>query len=299
VLNHGFEYRERIPRSAAGVTVLRYLGTHYDHSTVDEWSQRLGAGLVFIDGIAAVATHPLEEGQTLTWFRPPWHEPDVPRRYGIAYRDRDLLALVKPAGLPTLPGAGFLENTLLAVVRRDDPLAVPMHRLGRWTSGLVLFARTGLARAGLAELFRSGRIEKHYRCVASGTPGQTRGSIETPIGRVPYPPLGQLWAACENGKRAHSTVEVRRTGTSRFLADVQIFTGRPHQIRIHLAAWGHPLVGDPLYTVGGVPYHGGTALPGDPGYQLHATRLRLPHPTHGGVVELRSAAPFDLIADAD
>lgn len=189
-----------------------YLCTRYDHSTDDEWKERLEQGLVHLDGKPAELDQKLQDGQMLTWHRPPWHEPDVPRSFGVAYRDRDLLAVIKPAGLPTLPGAGFLENTLLSQIRSSDPGAVPMHRLGRWTSGLVLFARNGSTRAKLAELFRTRRIAKQYRCLAEGTPNQRRFEIDTPIGLVPYPPLGQLWAASATGKPAKSFVDVCHIG---------------------------------------------------------------------------------------
>jgi len=299
LLNHGFDYRERIPRTAAGKTVLAYLCARYDHSSAEEWRSRIAKQLVRLDGKTAQPDTPLRPGQTLIWHRPPWREPDIPRGFAVAFRDSDLLAVIKPAGTPTLPGAGFLENTLLAQVRDREPEAVPMHRLGRWTSGLVLFARNGAARATLAESFRTRRIEKQYRCVAAGIPTRRRFQIDVPIGLVPYPPLGLLWAANPEGKPARTVVDARRVGRDAFLADVRIVTGRPHQIRIHLAAAGHPLVGDPLYAAGGRPREGSRALPGDPGYLLHATRLRLPHPRTGHELDLRSAPPFDLDASTE
>jgi 23S rRNA pseudouridine1911/1915/1917 synthase len=224
----------------------------------------------------------LRAGQRLTWLRPPWTEPEVPLATAILFEDGDLLAVAKPSGLPTLPGGGeFLEHTLLALVRRRHPEASPMHRLGRGTSGLVLFAPGAEARKPLQAAFQDPQTRKVYRALCSGHPGSDAFEITAPIGEVPYPPLGCLHAAEPAGRPSCSRVTVleRREGAS--LLDVEIHTGRPHQIRIHLAWAGHPLVGDPLYGPGGIPLPETRALPGDPGYLLHAHQLELPHPRTG------------------
>ena len=90
--------------------------------------------------------------------------------YAVLFEDEDLLAVAKPSGLPTLPGAGYLENTLLTLVRRRTPGASPVHRLGRGTSGVVLFARTPAAMRAITEAWREHRVTKIYRALATGTP---------------------------------------------------------------------------------------------------------------------------------
>ena len=105
--------------------------------------------------------------------------------------------------------------------------------------------------------------------------------IEAPIGPVPHPRLGTIHAACSTGKPALSRVRILERRTDASLLEVTIETGKPHQIRIHLAAAGHPLVGDPLYRKGGQVKEGDVALPGDIGYHLHAERLCLRHPATG------------------
>jgi 23S rRNA pseudouridine1911/1915/1917 synthase len=169
-----------------------------------------------------------------------------------------------------------------------------MHRLGRWTSGIVLFARTPDARATVARSWREGRVRKLYRTLASGSCPRPKFRVEHPIGPVPYPPLGTLHAAFAEGKAASSEIHLVQQGTHAFLADVLIDTGRPHQIRIHLAAAGCPLQGDPLYAAGGRPAPDCRALPGDPGYRLHATRLSLDHPRDGAQIEIACEPPPEL-----
>jgi 23S rRNA pseudouridine1911/1915/1917 synthase len=194
--------------------------------------------------------------------------------------------------LPTLPNGGFLEHTLRHLVRRLHPEATAVHRLGRGTSGLVLFARTPEARRRLAADWREGRVEKDYLALVHGVP-EAAFSIDAPIGSVPHPRLGHVHAASPDGRPSLSHVRLLQARDGRSLCVVRIPTGRPHQIRIHLAFAGHPLVGDPLYVAGGVPGPD-PGLPGDPGYRLHAWRLRFEHPASARTIEIESAPPPEL-----
>jgi 23S rRNA pseudouridine1911/1915/1917 synthase len=289
--NNGFEYREQIGDRGGGLTVLSYLSGSYRHSSEEEWRNRLENGEISLDGLQAQPDAVLKPGQRLVWRRPPWEEPNVPLAYDVLYEDEDLLATAKPCGLPTAPAGGFFEHTLLALVRKSFPEATPVHRLGRGTSGIVLFARTGRARSALCAALRRNEVTKVYRALAGGVPSADSFSIETPIGPVPHPRLGTIHAASPAGKRALSRVKVLERRAGAFLVEVCIETGRPHQIRIHLAAAGHPLIGDPLYVTGGGFREGGDALPGDCGYLLHAERIHLHHPATGGPLEILHRPP--------
>ena len=295
-MNQGYTYVLQIGPEAAGCCLSRYLADRYPHSTLEEWQSRIAAGAVRLDGDSVGGEAQLRPGQTLTWERPPWAEPAAPASFAVLHKDADLLAVEKPAGLPTLPGAGFLEHTLLFLVRAFDPDATPLHRLGRFTSGIVLFARNREARAHLARQFATRSVGKLYRALATGIPDRDTFEVTVPIGPVPHEVLGTVHGASPSGRPAHSDVQVveRREGT--FLCDVRIATGRPHQIRIHLAAAGHPLLGDPLYVAGGVPAPGCRALPGDPGYRLHASELRITHPRTGSELLVKCSPPLDLRA---
>jgi 23S rRNA pseudouridine1911/1915/1917 synthase len=247
-----------------------------------------------VDGLEVQADAVLKPGQMLLWRRPPWNEPEIPLAYAVLHEDEDLLAVAKPCGLPTIPGGGFLEHTLLWLVQKRYPEATPIHRLGRGTSGVVLFARTARARSVLSAAMRQSEVIKVYRALAGGVPPQAKFSITTPIGPIPHPRLGTIHAACPTGKRALSRVSILERRADACLLEVTIETGRPHQIRIHLAAAGHPLVGDPLYRAGGGLRGDGGALPGDLGYLLHAERLCLRHPATGLPFEVSCCPPPEL-----
>ncbi|NTW57912.1 MAG: RluA family pseudouridine synthase [Nitrospirae bacterium] len=294
-LNEGCEYREQLGPDANGRTLIDYLSRRYDHSSSAEWAMRIASGHVLIDDRPAYADDVLRRGCELVWQRQPWIEPDAPRSFGLLYEDDDLIAVNKPAGLPTLPGANFLQSTLLYLVRTHAPDAAPLHRLGRWTSGIVLCAKNQLARTELMHQWSAQKVGKRYRALASGCPAWNEIAISTPIGPVPHALLGSVHAATPKGKPSLSYVTVIERREDSFLCDVRIATGRPHQIRIHLASSGHPLVGDPLYGAGGLPLLDTRALPGDPGYHLHAAELGFHHPSTSHEVVIECEPPSLLM----
>ena len=293
--NQGYVHREQVGAEGIGRTLVAHLAARHPLADLELWRARIQEGQVRLDERPAPPEAPLRPGQWITWARPPWIEPEVPFATAVLFEDEDLLAVAKPSGLPTLPGGGeFLEHTLLALVRRRAPEASPMHRLGRGTSGLVLFARTTAARKPLQVVFQERQTRKVYRTLCQGQPALDAFEITTPIGEVPYAPLGLLHAATPGGRASLSRVTVLERRQDASLLEVEILTGRPHQIRIHLASAGHPLVGDPLYGPGGTPLPGTCAVPGDPGYLLHAQRLELRHPRTGIWLTLQCQPPPPL-----
>jgi 23S rRNA pseudouridine1911/1915/1917 synthase len=290
-LNDGCEYCERLGPDADGRTLLYYLSRRYRHSSSAEWATRIAAGHVLIDDRPAHTDSVLRAGGALVWQRPPWIEPDAPKSFSVLYEDDDVIAVNKPAGLPTLPGANFLQSTLLYLVRAYAPDATPLHRLGRWTSGIVLCAKTQSARTELMRQWSAKKVGKLYRALATGRPGWDETTINTPIGPVPHALLGSIHGASQKGKDSLSYVTVIERRADSFLCEVRIATGRPHQIRIHLASSGHPLAGDPLYGAGGLPLPDTHALPGDPGYHLHAAKLSFCHPITGRGITIECEPP--------
>jgi 23S rRNA pseudouridine1911/1915/1917 synthase len=295
--NQGHTYREQVGASSAGRAVLAHLSDRFSRAGAEEWRERIALGQVKLDDAPTTAETRLRAGQWLSWARPPWVEPPVPLDTAVLHQDEWLLAVAKPRGLPTMPGGGlYLEHTLLSVVRRRAPEASPMHRLGRDTSGVVLFARTAAASGIIQAAFRARRVGKVYLALSAGHPSLDAFSVTAPIGEVAHPLLGTVHAAVAGGRHATSHVRVleRRQEAGEppcTLVEVVIETGRPHQIRIHLAHAGHPLLGDPLYGAGGLPLAGTRALPGDPGYLLHAQRLEFAHPVSGAPLVIECAPP--------
>src|SRR5205823_5205546 len=279
-----------------GRTLLSHLASLYPHSTPQAWQQNLNNGELTVNGVTATGSESLTSGQTLVWNRPPWIEPDSPQHFEVLFNDRHLLAVNKPSGLPTLPGGGFMENTLLRLVQKQTPDASPVHRLGRATTGIVLFAKTTQAASKLGANWNTHRIQKIYRALAQDVAQQNAYEILTPIGLVPHPRIGSVWAANPSGKPSKSLAKVilrsnfgGTTSTTTF--EVSLKSGRPHQIRIHLASIGHPLVGDPLYGFTGQPLENLPGLPGDGGYFLHAQFLKFKHPITGEQINLEAALP--------
>lgn len=309
-LNRGYSYLEYLTSKARGHTVLSYLEKYYTHSDKETWLERLQRGEILL-GYNIVGGHELlQPGQTLLWNRPPWYEEDTPQTFELVYQDDALLVVNKPSGLPTMPGGGFLDNTLFSFVRKKFPTAHPIHRLGRGTSGLVVFALTDEAVSSLSKLWRDYQVEKVYRALASGVAQQDFYKMRVAIGLIEHPKLGQVYAASalcdenapynENKKgkpsASDATVLERILPNSvqgQTLFEVKIFTGRPHQIRIHLAFIGHPLVGDPLYAVGGGLLDN-PGLPGEGGYFLHAMQLKFLHPVSLERLEVQAPVPVEF-----
>ncbi|NET11224.1 MAG: RNA pseudouridine synthase [Merismopedia sp. SIO2A8] len=320
-LNQGWTYTEQILPSASGQTVLDYYTQRYRHSNRSTWKARIEAKQIRLDNHPTSPSERLQSGQILSYHRPPWYEPDIPLKFEVLYEDEALWAIAKPSGLPVLPGGKFLTHTLLHQLQIQYPHEnpVPVHRLGRGTSGVMLVARSPQARSHLSHQLRTHTMTKVYRALIgiedlslrdrdiNATAIPDRFTLHHPIGKMPHPALGYIYNATPSGKSAHSECHVLErdlpspgarpldtpsptfpeakypdinqpvTGQKQqaTLLDVKILTGRPHQIRIHLAAYGYPLLGDPLYRVGEVVPE---AIPSDCGYWLHAHRIGFIHP---------------------
>jgi 23S rRNA pseudouridine1911/1915/1917 synthase len=297
-MNQGWVYRDRISSALSGLSVLDFYADRYRHSSRAEWQARIEAGQIHLNGCPVQSEERLHTGQVLEYHRPPWPEPVVPLTCEVLYEDGDIVVITKPAGLPVLPGGNFLTHTLLHQLKLHYPEnpPVPIHRLGRGTSGLMLLARSPLARSVLSRQLRESTaaaghtqlphcIRKTYWALVGACHLPDQFTLTTPIGKVAHPALGYVYAASPTGLPAYSEGKILQRSTETTLVEITIRTGRPHQIRIHLAAAGYPLLGDPLYGVGGLPItpkpneSGKLPVPGDVGYCLHAYHLAFLHPS--------------------
>ncbi|MFM7733202.1 MAG: pseudouridine synthase, partial [Cyanobium sp.] len=284
-LNSGWTYRDRVDSGSAGMTVSAFYAARHRHSGQAVWLERLAAGEIELNGRGLRVDRPLAAGDRLAWHRPPWREGAVPAGWSVVHDDGDLLVIDKPAGLPVLPAGGWLEHTVLRLLERrhrQDPAGVPrpVHRLGRFTSGLLVSARARASRAWLSGALRestaaagaaawpaagaageeSPGCRKIYRALlVPGVLDLRLGEacwIGTRIGRRPHRRLGRIWCAadgsCPGDLVACSRLTLLERRPQADLVQVAIRTGRPHQVRIHCAALGAPLLGDPLYLPGGL-----------------------------------------------
>ena len=189
----------------------------------------------------------------------------------ILYRDREVLVVEKPAGVPAQAtresSAGALDRAVVA----HDPEARLLHRIDRGASGLLLFTRTPAARRRFAALLDAGQLERHYRAVAHGHLAADEGSFELPVGPDPADRRRmKAGVGRPAGTRYRVVHRSHGGGAPLTLVELELLTGRTHQIRVHLAHAGHPLVGDALY--GGAP----APSPAPPRLYLHASRLAWP-----------------------
>lgn len=305
MLNSGWIYRDRIRAVDDGCCVLAFYTSHYRHSTEAVWRARIEGGEIRRGTEVLSPESLIHTDDTLEWHRPPWEEPEVPTEIPILYEDESILVVDKPSGLPVLPDGGFLENNLVSLMKGysiDGVAPAPVHRLGRGTSGVLLMARTAQARSDLCEQFRritrrgeDPVLKKVYRALTVPWEGTTDAlEIHQPIGPIPHPRLGRVHAASASGRPSCSRCLRLRHGLDQDLWEIDLVTGRPHQIRIHLASIGAPLVGDPFYTKGGIPRADGLGRPGDVGYTLRSCVLRFRHPRTGEPFEVTAPIPHEL-----
>lgn len=293
-MNRGLVYREQIGAAGAGDSVLEYHLRQYAQRTRAHWTEAIEAGRVLVNGRAASAEQRLRAGDLVEVRRPPWREPDAPAHFAVVHEDEHVLVLDKPAGLQVLPAGPFHERTLLRLVQasaQERSAAAPVHRLGRGTSGLILFGKTSRARSSLSSQFRDGTARKTYLALAEGAALPLSMRARQPIGRLAHGPL-QLHCAQPDGKASLTRLRVlaRAGAQGPMLVAAQPITGRPDQIRVHLAACGAPILGDPLFGPGGLPK---SALPpGAGGYHLHAAALRVRHPESGAWIKWRALPPW-------
>lgn len=235
------------------------------------------------------------------------HHPGRPARHSVRTRlsvlheDADVIVVEKPAGLLAVPTAEREKDTLLSRVSlylqhryRRRPYVGVVHRLDRETSGALVFARTREALRFLQQRFKSHEIEREYLAIVEGEPPES-GVLDSALTGDGNLRRRSVARPGERGKRAVTRYRVLESLSGASLVSVELETGRTHQIRIHFAAAGHPVLGDRVYRSGGSPRPAAPApAPGAGRQMLHARRLGLPHPRGTGFVRVDSPIPEDF-----
>jgi 23S rRNA pseudouridine1911/1915/1917 synthase len=272
----------------------------YSRARIQEW---IRGGRVTIAGAASRPSHLVRTGERIEVDpadAAPLHATPEEIPLAVLYEDPDVVAIDKPAGMVVHAGAGVHSGTLVnALLHRFDALSGVagamrpgiVHRLDRYTSGVLLVAKNDDAHQRLAAQFSGRQVEKIYLALVHGNVKQERGRIERPIARDPVHRT-RMTARLAAGRAAWSEYRVLRRFAGFTLLEVRIGTGRTHQIRVHLASIGHPVVGDTLY---GAPAKTEGRPPLDR-YFLHAHRIRFQQPSTGEETVVVSPLPADLEA---
>jgi 23S rRNA pseudouridine1911/1915/1917 synthase len=272
----------------------------YSRSRIQQWIQ---AGRVLVDGIPKRSSHPLRAGEAIDVEpaeAPPLRAVPEAIPLAVLYEDQDLVAIDKPAGMVVHAGAGVHSGTVVnALLYRFGALSGVagalrpgiVHRLDRYTSGVLLVAKNDDAHRRLAEQFSGRQVEKVYLALVHGKVKHESGRMDRPIARDPVRRT-RMTARLESGRAAWSEYRVLRRFERFTLLEVRIGTGRTHQIRVHLSSIGHPVAGDTLY---GAP----AKVEGRPPlgrFFLHAHRIRFHQPSTGEEVAVESPLPAELEA---
>lgn len=202
----------------------------------------------------------------------------------ILYADDDLVAVDKPSGLLSVPGRGEDKaDCLINRLRRDFPTILLVHRLDLDTSGVIVFALNPQAQAHLGKQFEERKTQKRYIARIVGHPTPEKGRIDLPL-TVDWPNRPRQMVCHETGRPAQTDWRVLRHEGADSRVALKPLTGRSHQLRVHMLALGHPILGDPLYATGESRNH--------PRLMLHAEELRLRHPVTGAALKFRAPVPF-------
>ncbi|MGA3373687.1 MAG: RluA family pseudouridine synthase [Terracidiphilus sp.] len=321
------------PPEAKGQRLDQFLAAQLEGVSRSRVQLLIDQGDVLVNGLVEKASLKLRGGERIDITGDPRPAPlkataeEIP--LDVIYEDTDLAVVNKPAGMMVHAGSGQNEDTrnrgtlVNALLYRFKALSATggdlrpgiVHRLDKETSGLIVVAKNDRAHAALAEMFASRQIKKTYIALVQGAVERARGTINAAVGRDPLRRTRMTAKPQENARAAVSHYEVVRRLSNRFgkftLVKVRIETGRTHQIRVHMASIGHPVVGDTLYGGSGhltdqAASQAATSKAARRKAEperlrlgrnfLHAARLEFPHPRTGKLLELEAPLPAELAA---
>jgi len=299
-------FRAEIPADLAGQRFDQILPQLFHGYSRAHLAAEVKAGRITLDGRKTVPRALARGGEAVAWERseaPALDDRPEAIDLALVFEDADLLVVDKPAGLVVHPGAGNRDGTLLNALLHHDPLLarVPragiVHRLDKDTSGLLVVARTLPAHTALVTMLAARDIHRRYAAVVNGVP-VAGGTVDAPLDRHPADRLRR--AVREGGRPAVTHYRVREKFRAHALLQCELESGRTHQIRVHMAHAGYPLVGDPLYGKGlklprGATHELAEALRGFKRQALHAEHLAFVHPISGEALAFDAEPPRDFL----
>jgi 23S rRNA pseudouridine1911/1915/1917 synthase len=300
-------FETRVPEASQGQRLDRFLASQFKYFSRSQWQRIIQEKRVYINGIRAEGSQKLLRGATVRYFPPQSQEPEIDRSMRVIYEDADLLLVDKGSPCPTTPTGPYLQNTLQQQVASylNGEVGVHfwmMHRLDIETSGLVIVAKTERARAEVYRQLERRAIQKTYWCLTWGHTPLINHFQETPIhcsGRGLIRIKGET-SFLTGAKDSLTYFTTLRSRASHHLVFCRLYTGRTNQIRVHLAALGHWIVGDKLYFPDeqlALRYAEKRLIPEDairlrvPRMLLHAKSLRMIHPINHREVAVEADLP--------
>ena len=282
-----------------GVRIDAWLAAHVEGLTRSAAAKLLESGGVAVNGVSAAKNYRLTGGETVEVTRPEAEEiavepQDIP--LDVVYEDQDVIVVNKPVGLVVHPAPGHPDGTLVNALLHHcgDSLSGIggekrpgiVHRIDRDTSGLIIAAKNDAAHLALSAQLSDHTLARTYECLVMGNLRQDSGTVDAPIGRHPSD-RKKMAVEPRNGRRAvtHWEVIARYNGVTHVRCRLE--TGRTHQIRVHMAYIGHPILGDTVYG-------NKKPVPGLQGQCLHAVGLKFIHPRTGELVELTCGLPEEF-----
>ena len=286
---------QRFTAAAEAARLDRFLAERETGLTRSRLQALIAEGMVSLNGQPARPSQRVRPGDQVVLTVPPARDPELvpqPMPLQVAYQDEEVIVVDKPAGLSVHPGPGHPDGTLVNALLARCPdiqgiggVARPgiVHRLDKDTSGLMVVAKTELAHHVLSAQIKDRQVRKGYLALAVGAVQPAAGEIDAPIGRDPR--HRKRMAVVVGGREAHTRYRVVEEFPGYSLLELDLETGRTHQIRVHLAYLGCPLFGDGVY---------GRPSPALGRHFLHASRLAFRHPVSGQWLDLRSSLPPEL-----
>ena len=290
--------QELFPEIAdSGLRIDKYLSTVNEQLSRSYIQKLLKSGLVLVDGKPVKASYQVEEGEVISLDIPEAVEPEIEPEdmdLDILYEDMDVILINKPKGMVVHPAAGHYSHTLVNGLMyhcKDQLSGINgvmrpgiVHRIDMDTTGVIIACKNDMAHNSIAAQLKEHSITRRYQAIVHGVLKDDTGTIDAPIGRHPTD-RKKMSINYNHGKNAVTHYKVLKRFRQYTHVECRLETGRTHQIRVHMASIGHPLLGDVVYGPGKCP------IPGLQGQTLHAGVLGFIHPRTGEYMEFTAPLP--------